>query len=159
MPRFEANVEDEALREWRRKATDLVVAASAVVHLPVVVPFLAGYGPEVAWPARGAAAAAYSVMVAGAVFRRVDRRLRAWIILGAIYAMAVTGVVVQPQGPYIRAVPLVPPILAMGLLGVGAARLCTVASAGVLLLAPLFDSVPGVARLLVVDPVRAPASP
>lgn len=145
--------EDEALREWRRKATDLVAAASVVVHLPLVLSALAGYGPPAVWPvAEVLSVATYLVIVAAATARRVDQRLRAKVMIAAIYGLALVGSVAVPQGPYIRAVPLVPPMVALGLLGLREARLCTVLSAGVLLSAPYVQSIPLVARLLAVDP-------
>ncbi len=137
-----------------------MTAASVFVHLPILIPFLAGYGPAMTWTAKATGAAAYLVIVACAVFRRVDQRVRVWAILGAIYAWAIVGVIAQPQGPYIRAVPLIPPLLAIGLLGVRAARVSTLLSAGVLMFVPQLRSLPSVVHLLGGDPgpARVPTS-
>ena len=155
-PEVGANVEGDALRAWRRKATDLVTVASVVLHLPIVVPVLAGYGPEDGWPAKITGALAYLVIASCALFRRVDQRRRAWAILAAIYATAFVGGIAFPLGPYLRALPIIPPMLAIGLLGVRAARLCTLLSAAILMVTPFLNSVPAAARLFGAAPDQAP---
>ncbi|MCK6684832.1 MAG: sensor histidine kinase [Thermoanaerobaculia bacterium] len=150
---------EDVLRDWRGKAADLVIAASAIVHAPVLVPIVAGYGPLNARPARIAGVAAYMVIVAGAVFRGLDQRVRIWAMLGAIYGLAFVGALVLPQGPYIRALPLIPPLLAIGLLGMREARACTLLSAVLLMLAPLLQSIPGVVQWFGMDPAPVGLSP
>ncbi len=134
---------EDSLSEWRKRATDLVALANAIVNLPVLIPVLAGYGPQNAGPTRLIGLVSYAAAVAAAVLRSVDQRVRAWLILCGLYAVACTGAAALPQGPYVRALPVFPPLLAIGLLGVAHARLFTVLSAVILILAPFLREDPG----------------
>lgn len=155
---LEAETVGDALSEWRRKATGLVIAASLGLHLPLLLLMLGSDSP-VATPVNKATAvvSALLLLAAGCAYR-ASHAVRAWILLGALYLFAVVGGVVVPQGPYIRAVPIVAPMIAIGLLGVGQARACTAVSAAILMFAPSLHALPGIGPF-VIEPVGVPATP
>jgi signal transduction histidine kinase len=138
-------VDDDALGDWRRRATALVITASALVHLPILILILADYGPPLTVSTKASAVACYLVVLVCAFARGVGYRFRVWVLQVTLYLLAVIGTIAAPQGPYIRAVPMVAPMLAIGLLGVRAARICTVVSAVLLMLAPFLSVLPGTA--------------
>ena len=61
---------DASLATWRRDAADIVLAATALVHLPAVLLFMLGYGPPTTVTARALIAAGYGVMIPSAFARR-----------------------------------------------------------------------------------------
>jgi signal transduction histidine kinase len=144
----EVNPDDEVLRQWRRRAADIVIAAGVVLHLPGVILFFSGYSPTDGWPATTTLLTSYGLTVAVALLRHIDHEIRTWVLLGSLWLFTVVGVVVIPQGPYVRALPIVAPVLAIVLIGVGAARIATVISLGVLLFGPFLRLVPGLPGLL-----------
>lgn len=155
-PSLEAKVEDDGLREWRRQATDFVITASVFLHLPVVALFLTEYSRTMALSVTVTMMGCYVVVVLAAFLRRVDYRIRVWMVLGAIYATASVGIMAFPQGPYVRLLPILAPIFAIGVLGIRAARLATLLSSIVLLSTPLIDSLPSLFRLLGISLLRIP---
>ncbi len=148
---------DADLREWRRKAANLVIAAAVFLYLPVIVLFLAGYGPTVSAPVTVTAVGGFLVLVAAAVLRRIDYRVRVWTLQATLYLIAIVGVLAIPYGPYVRALPMVAPLLAMGLLGVRSARWAAAFSAVVLLTAPYLHQLTGLVSALGVAPGPAPS--
>jgi signal transduction histidine kinase len=150
------NADDDALREWRRRATDIVIAAAVFLHLPGVVLLLRGYGPAVPSRAKVLVLSGYLVSVVFALFRWMDYRVRVWALLVFLYSIALVGSATFPQGPYLRVLPIVAPILAIGLLGVPAARVTTLISAGVLMFPPLVHTVPGAGVVLGLRPAPLP---
>jgi signal transduction histidine kinase len=146
------NAEDEALRRWRRRATDIVIAAGVVLHLPGVIVFFSGYSPVEGWPARITLLTSYGLTVVVALLRQMDHEIRTWVLLGCLWLLTVVGVVVLPQGPYVRALPIVAPLLAIVLIGVRAGRIATVISLGVLMFGPLLRFVPGLPGVLGAGP-------
>ena len=76
--RPESATVDAVLDAWRRKAADILMAASAAVHLPVIVLVVLGYGPPIGRLVRAIALTAYVVMAAAALLRRFDYRARLW---------------------------------------------------------------------------------
>lgn len=155
-PSLEPRVEDDGLRKWRRQATDFVVSASVLLHLPVVALYLLQYSHTSALSVSVTIFGSYFVVVLAALFRRIDYRIRVWAVLGAIYATACVGILAFPQGPYVRLLPILAPVFAIGVLGIRAARLATVISSIVLLSTPFLDSVPSVFNLLGIEIVRTP---
>jgi signal transduction histidine kinase len=143
--------EDEALRQWRRRAADIVIAAGVVLHLPAVILFFSGYSPADGWPARITLITSYGLTVAVALLRHIDHETRTWVLLGSLWLLAAVGVVVLPQGPYVRALPVVAPVLAIVLIGVRAARIATVISLAVLMFGPFLRWVPGLPGVLGAD--------
>jgi signal transduction histidine kinase len=152
-------VEDDILREWRRKAADIVIAASVLLNLPLLIVFSLAYGPAYTWPVRVAAIASYLILLAVALLRRISYQTRVWALLGSIYLAASIGILAVPQGPYVRVLPIVAPILAIGLIGVRAARIAILVSAIVMIPVPLLSSLAGVARVFVSDLGRVNVPP
>ncbi len=147
-PAFEAQIDDQDLNSWRRQATDVVIVASVVLHLPVVALYVIEYYPTMPLPISVAILGSYSVIVAAAVLRGINYKVRVWASLGAIYTTAAIGILAFPQGPYVRLLPIVAPIFAIGVLGIRAARIATILSAVVLLSTPILHSVPAVLHVV-----------
>jgi signal transduction histidine kinase len=148
-----------ALAEWRRKAADALIAASVVVYLPAIILMVAGQGPLIPWPVRATMLAAYAAIALCAVLRGHDYRIRAWVFLIGGYVAAVVGIVAVPQGPFVRALPVVLPMITMVLFGPRVGRAATVAAVGVILLAPLLHNVSALAGIITPVPVDAPTPP
>jgi signal transduction histidine kinase len=127
---------DDGLWEWRRRATDLVIGAAVLLHTPALLLFLAGYGPPSLWPFRVPITIVAVLVAFVGLMRRWPHPFRVWVVLGALYAFAMVGAFVVPQGPWTRALPIAAPILAIVLIGATAARVAIGLSAGVLLVAP-----------------------
>jgi signal transduction histidine kinase len=145
--------DSEALRSWRRDAADVVILAAVLLHLPSILLLAVGdHGPAFTV----VALAAYGVSVVIAVLRRMDHAVRVWILLVVLYTMSTVGAVVYPDGPYLRALPMTAPLLAIALIGVRSARLAAVVSAVVILVAPFLHWAPGVARALGAEPGSPP---
>lgn len=133
---------DPSLRAWRQRAADVVLPVSVILHLftsfiPVVlltadhgILFVVTY--VVSW----------LVTVAAATARRWDLRWRVWLFLGALYAASFVGSLVMPDGPLLRAWPVLAPIYAIGILGRRPARMAMAVSAFVLLAVPLVVASP-----------------
>jgi signal transduction histidine kinase len=143
-----ARVDADTLGEWRRKAAALVITASAVVHLPILILIVADFGPPLTWSVKAVAVTCYLAVLACAVSRGIDYTLRVWVLQVTLYILAVIGAVAFPQGPYIRAVPMIAPMLAIGLVGVRASRICTAVSAVLLMFAPFLHAAPGAQWIL-----------
>jgi len=142
---------DAALLAWHRKATNVLLVASAAGHLLPVILMAAGYGPRMTPWFRATGLLCYTVMVASAVLLNINWRIR----LGAYFAAAYTTVAlasVSPvQGPYASVGLVAQPILALVLCGPIAARVAVAASAVILVSAPFVRILPGVASALIVD--------
>jgi len=149
---------DAALVVWHRRATNVLLVASAVGHLLPVILIAVGYGPRVTPWFKTVALACYVVMVVTAVLLRVDWRIR----LGAYFVAAYTTVALASlspvQGPYASVGVIAQPILVLVLCGPVAARVAVAASAVLLVSAPFVRALPGVASALIVD-AAPPAVP
>lgn len=154
-PAREDSAVETALDKWRHKATNALTAATAVMNLPAIVLMVTEKGSPFTWPVQVVVLGAYAVTVFCAVLHFVDYRLRAWAFMAAWYAMAVVTNMANPEGPFTRAFPVVLPILMMVLFGVRAGRAGAVAGISVLLFAPFLSTVPGLMRMLVMEPAPA----
>lgn len=149
---------DFALGAWRHKAGDVLLAAVAAAHLPVVVLGCLGHGPPMGPLAKRLGLGIYLVVAAAALFRRIDYRKR----LLASFLVTYVGLVVTnfyyPHGPYSQAVITVP-VFALVLLGPAAARTAIVASTAIIVLPPFLGVQPGIVRVLGIDPagIETPA--
>jgi signal transduction histidine kinase len=147
-PDIDSNAEGEALRRWRRRAVDIVIAVGVVLHLPALILFLAGEGPPFDWPTRIVIITGYCASIALALLRRMDHEIRTWLLIAFLYLVALLGSASFADGPYVRSLPVIAPVVAIVLIGVRAATIVTVLSACVLMLAPFLRWVPGVSRVL-----------
>lgn len=137
-----------SLEEWRRKAFGVFLVASAVFYFPAIVLQVFGRILSLTWPMQAFFVAVYLVIVAAALLRRVDYRIRVWAQLGAGYLMAVAGMAAIPHGPFVRVLPIALSVGALVFLGPRAGRFATLLSVLVILFAPFLRRVPGLTRLL-----------
>ncbi len=151
----EGGAVEAELSAWRRKAAGILLAASAVVHLPVFVAMAAGFGPTAGPLVRAIAVVVYLIIVAAALLRRVELRTRLLASAFAVYlAIAVTNLAL-PHGPYAQVGLVTVPVFVLVLLGAPAARNSILASAIILVSAPLLQVQPRVAQILAIDPAEA----
>ncbi len=149
---------DAALLAWHRKATNVLLIASAAGHLLPVILIAAGYGPRMTPWFRATGLTCYTVMVASAVWLGVNWRVRLGAYFVAAYTTVALASVSPVQGPYASVGLVAQPILALVLCGPIAARVAVVASAVILVSAPFVRILPGVAGALIVD-ATPPAIP
>ncbi len=140
---------DLALIDWRHKASNVLLAVKALILLPMVTLFSLGFGSITVWPLKIIVLLTYVVVLYGALTRRIDYRLRVWLIVGMGYLCSLIGTIVVPQGPYVRALPIVLAIVVLVLLGSRSARYATLLSAGLILIGPLLSTIPWLVHLFV----------
>ena len=145
---------DSVLIAWRHKAADILLVVVAVSYLPMVVLLTLGYGPPLGRLAKGIGISLYLVVAAAALFRSVEFRMRLLAAFFAAYASLVLTSIVFPLGPFAQAVAVTMPIFVLVLLGPREARVAIVASAMVILLAPLLLLHPRIAQLLAMGPAQ-----
>ncbi len=109
--------------------------------------------------AKGFGISLYLVVAAAALFRSVEYQKRLVTAFLAAYASLVLTSIVFPLGPFAQAGVVTLPIFVLVLLGARPARVAIVASAMVILLAPLLRLHPRIAQLLVIGPAQAALSP
>ncbi len=145
-----------ALAAWRHKAADILMVASAAVHLPVIILVVLGYGPPIGRLASVVSFTAYLLMAAAALLRRFDYRVRLWVYFIAAYLVVALGNLLDVNGPYAQIGLVANPIFILVLFGVPAARFATLASTVILFSAPFLRVVPGVGWSLAFDPAPLP---
>jgi signal transduction histidine kinase len=157
--RAESAAVEFTLDAWRHKASDIVLAVVAVAHLPVIVLGWLGHGPPMGPLPRTVGLAVYLVVSAAALFRWVEYRWRVWVSVLALYPALFIASLVAPHGPYAQIGAVTMPIYALVLLGSPAGRIAIVASAAIIVSAPLLREQPDVVHLLGIDPAleTAPA--
>jgi signal transduction histidine kinase len=149
---------DAALLAWHRKATDVLLIASAAGHLLPVILMVAGYGPRMTPWFRATGLTCYTVMVASAVLLSVDWRMRLGAYFVAAYSTVALASVSPVQGPYASVGLVAQPILALVLCAPIVARVAVAASAVILVSAPFVRVLPSVAGALIVG-ATPPAVP
>jgi signal transduction histidine kinase len=140
-----------ALAAWRHKAAEILLAATAVVHLPPVVLFVLGHGPLLGSRIRTIAGAAYLVMLASALLRRVDYRKRLWAYFIAAYVIVVLANLWDDRGPYAQIGLVAHPVLILVLCGAPAARIALIGSLATLGFSPFLRVQPAVLAMLGTD--------
>jgi hypothetical protein len=75
-PESESAAVDATLEAWRRKAANILLAATAAVHLPALALLILGYGPPVNSLTKAVGLTAYLVMVGSALVHRIGYRTR-----------------------------------------------------------------------------------
>lgn len=131
---------DLVLLKWRLRASHTLLVVSSIAYLPVLLLALAGHLPWAPPVAVAAASCAYAVLLVVTLVRGANHAVRVWVALGAGYVLSVVGAYSVPDGPLVRSMPVVLPILALVLVGPRSGRAAMAVSAAVLLLAPLFDA-------------------
>src|SRR5512143_1727921 len=134
---------DYGLDDWRRKAADAVIIAALILHFPLVVAILLDYAIETTGLLKSIIAVAYAALGILAALRPVSHRVRVWCLLAGIELLAFIVIAGFPQGPLSRALPIIVPVLAIGLIGIKAGRIAAVMSALVQMFAPLLHFLPG----------------
>ena len=147
-----------ALAEWRKKAANVLVLASAMAYLPAVMLVIGGVGPAAAATVKSAVLVCYVIILADTFLNRADYRIRAWSLLAAGYLAALVGNVIFAQGPFLRVLPVVLPVLTMVFFGAGAGRSAALCSMTILLVGPFLGTVPGLVRILSSDATPTPVS-
>ncbi len=133
---------DAALSEWRRKAAEALLAASIISYMPGIVLVILGKAPPSTGLVQVTIVGAYMVVVVCTIYRRIDFRIRAGVMLWVAYFMIFIGNLAVPQGPYLRALPVFLPVLVLILFGVRAERYATACSAAILFCVPLLHNAP-----------------
>ncbi len=128
-PRRTEQEVEAPLEAWRRKATGLLVAATAVFYLPAAV-MVAVPRPDL--PAslfgRVALEGCYVAILGLAAARGLRPRVRGWAFLATCYALVMLALVMT-GGPFGKALLVVMPAFALALLGARAGRFAAVVSA------------------------------
>lgn len=137
-----------SLEEWRRKAFGVFLVASVVLYLPAVALQVFGQILSLAWPIQAVFVTVYLIIVAAALLRRVDYRIRVWAQVGAGYLMAVVGAAAIPHGPFVRVLPIALSVGVLVFLGPRAGRFATLLSILVILFAPFLSKIPGLTRVV-----------
>lgn len=148
-----------ALEAWRRAATDTVLAATAALHLGAVVLAMSGHSPTLSLVTKKVALAAYAVMIACALLRRIDGRARLLTFFTAAYLVVVLANLVNPTGPYSQIALVAHPVFILVLAGRTAARAAIATSAAILLAAPFVGAIPAVVHALELDPGAVATAP
>ncbi len=150
---------EAALAAWRRKAADILMAATVAAHLPVIVADTLGYVRPAGRLTIALCIAAYLVMAAAALLRRVPYRTRLGAFFVAAYLVTAVTSLAMPHGPYAQVTLVIQPVLVLTLCGTPAARIAVLASATILVSAPLLRVLPGVIRALGTDPAQVADPP
>jgi len=145
---------DAALTAWRRKASDILLAVLAAGLLPVSVLVILGYSPPVAPLPKAVVIAAFLVVCAAALFRWIEYQRRVEVCLLALYVGLFVATLVNPPGPYAQIAVVTIPIYALVLLGYPGEKIGIVASGAIIVSAPLLRQLPGIMRLLGIDPAQ-----
>ena len=146
-----------ALEAWRHRAADVLMAVTAALHAVPVTLAVVGFAPPMTPSARGLMLAAYIVMVASAVLRRIDYRARLWAAISAAYLVAAAANLASFSGPYALVGLVANPIFVLVLCGSKQALWASAASAAIFVTAPFVRLLPGVAMLALIDPSAAVA--
>lgn len=150
---------EATLTGWRHNATQTLSIASALVYLPVVAIVLAGQGPPLTGLVKSVTVLLYGILLLQLVLWRVDYRIRVGIHLTDGYLLAFIVGMALPQGPFIRAIPLILPLIATIFYGKSAGRIATGISILILLAAPFLSTSPGLAGILVPEGEHASRLP
>lgn len=156
-PSPESAAVDAALIAWRRKAGDILMAATAAVHLPAAVLIMLGYSPPVSALGKALGVTAYLVMTAAALFRPVQYRTRLWAFFFAAYLVTAVTSLATPHSPYAQVTLVIHPVLVLVLCGAAAVRIAVLASATILVSAPFLRDLPAVVGALGTDPAQLAA--
>jgi len=158
-PRPESDAVHAALTAWRRKAADIVLAVVAAANLPVIILGIFGYSPPVGPLLKVVGIAGYLVLVAAALFRRIEYRTRLFVSFTVLYAALAVVNLAFPSGPYANAGVITLPIFALVLLSTFAGRIAILASTTIVLSVPLLHTHPSVIHVLGIDPAQAAEPP
>ncbi len=145
---------DAMLAQWRCGATRVLEITVLIAFLPLLVLTLTDYGTPVTVFMKVVVLGAYVVIILGTLFWRTDYRIRARTNIASGYLLAVLGGIILPQGPFMRAVLLVLPLITMPLLGKRAGRAAGAVSVLVLMSTPVLGTMPSIVGLLKTAPVE-----
>lgn len=157
-PAPEGGAVEAALIQWRHKATDALLAVSVLTYLPAIVLLMAGKIPPATMFVKATMLGTYMVVVLSTVMRRTDFRIRACAMLIAAYILMFVGNIAAPQGPFLRALPVLMPVLTIVLFGVRAGRYATLVSSGILMGAPLLNRTPALMGVITAPQAGQPPS-
>ncbi len=145
-----------SLDAWRQKATNVLLLVCVLLQAPTVIIFIGGFDQSATWLRKIVALISYSSVLLCAVLRQIDYRRRLWLVVIIGYITVVMGTIAVPTGPFIRVLPIALAIFVLVLIGIPAARVATVISAVLIVVAPLLPLLPGVTALFNTPGVAAP---
>ena len=150
---------DAVLAEWRRKATNAVISASLILHLPLVILVLLDYPLTTTGLFKAVVVAIYLNLAVVALMRHLAHRSRVWMLLASILVLAIITIAGFPQGPIGRSFPLIEPIMDLGLIGIEAGRIAAAISVFIQLFAPFLHFWPLVSQAFMAGASSDAASP
>ncbi|MBI4776391.1 MAG: sensor histidine kinase [Deltaproteobacteria bacterium] len=139
-PTPEDSAVESVLVNWRHTVANIFLPVSAIVYLPAIVLLVTGQGPPLGGLVRVAVAGCYLTLLSFALWRRIEFRARAWVILACGYALAILMGVSIPHGSFARALPIALPIFTIVLLGSREGWAATAFSAAALFFVPFFHT-------------------
>lgn len=142
---------DIMLAEWRRKATNAGMVTMTIVFFPLVALIATGLGQPVTMLVKMTALGSYAVFLFQTLLWWTDYRVRARVNIALGYMLAFVGGTALPQGPFMRAAPVVLPIIAMVILGKRAGRVAAGVSVIVLLCTPMLCAMPHMVGILTLE--------
>jgi signal transduction histidine kinase len=144
---------DAALVAWRGRATQIGLVAVAAAHVPVIVLAWLGHGPPMTPLSKAIGIAIYLLVAGAALLPRVDYRRRLIVCFLAAYPAAAIASLAFPDGPYAQGSVVTLPIFVLVLLGRREAVIAVLASAAIILSAPLIHAHPDIVRAFRLDAV------
>lgn len=150
---------DAAFAAWRTRAAGILTFANTMVFLPVVLIVAAGQGPPLTLFTKISVYLFYGAILSNVLFWKRQPEIRIGINLAVGYLIAFVVGIALPQGPFIKTLPLVLPLIAMVFFekkaGYGAALL----SAAMLFVSPLLSTLSFLSGILVDPSIYKPSVP
>lgn len=88
---------DLLMISWRRKATDIMLLVIAFMQLPGVIIFTAGFALPATFFLKLLLVIAYLIIVFCAIARRIDYRIRVWVIISGGYIVSLICTIAVPN--------------------------------------------------------------
>jgi len=104
---------DAAFAAWRTRAAGILTFANTMVFLPVVLIVAAGQGPPLTLFTKISVYLFYGAILSNVLFWKRQPEIRIGINLAVGYLIAFVVGIALPQGPFIKTLPLVLPLIAM----------------------------------------------
>ena len=150
---------DAVLVAWRRKAADVLLTASVVIHLPVIILVIIGRGPPMGPLVSAVSITLYLIVVVAALLRHIGHRARLWTLFFTLFTAVALANLAIPRGPYAQAGLISVPIFTLVFFGSRAAKIAMLASAIIVVSAPLLRVQPAITRMLEIDPAQLAGPP
>lgn len=142
-----SRVFDSLLVSWRNKATNILSLIIALMQLPGILIMIINNEFPITPLLYTLLIIAYLVALFCAFAIRIDYRFRVWLLIIAGYISSISMTIVIPNGPHMRALPIVLAVVMLVLGGVRPAIVTTLISAAVIIVAPFLHDIPWVLNL------------